>query len=255
MKRFFTGQITAAGKVMPAKVLVIGAGVAGLAAICAAKSMGAIVRSFDTRPEVAEQIESMDAEFLMLDFEDEDGSGEGGYAKVMSEGFLAAQREIYAKQAKDADIIITTALIPGKPAPKLITAAMVQSMRPGSVIVDMAAANGGNVAGSVADEKVVTANGVTILGYTDLPGRLPTQASQLFGTNLVNLLKLLTPEKDGELTLDLDDVEPMMQPTPLANVMRDDVEGETLDRDEVLGQAPLAEDGRFRVPPIIGIEE
>ena len=142
--RFFTGQITAAGKVPPAKVLVIGAGVAGLAAIGAAKSMGAIVRSFDTRPEVKEQVESMDAEFLLLDFEDEDGSGEGGYAKVMSEEFIKAEMELFAEQAKDVDIIITTALIPGKPAPKLITAEMVESMKDGSVVVDLAAEQGGN---------------------------------------------------------------------------------------------------------------
>jgi len=200
----FTGQVTAAGKVPPAKVLVIGAGVAGLAAIGTANSLGAIVRAFDARSEVAEQVESMGAEFLRIDVEDT-GPSATGYAKEMGEDFNRKAAELYAEQAKDVDIVITTALIPGKPAPRLITEEMVASMKPGSVVVDMAAANGGNVAGSVADQKVVTANGVTILGYTDLPGRLPTQASQLFGTNLVNLLKLVTPEKDGRFTLDLDD--------------------------------------------------
>jgi NAD(P) transhydrogenase subunit alpha len=200
----FTGQVTAAGKVPPAKVLVVGAGVAGLAAIGTANSLGAIVRAFDARPEVAEQVESMGAEFLRIDVE-ETGPSETGYATETSADFDAKAAAMYAEQAKDVDIIITTALIPGRPAPRLITDDMVAAMKPGSVVVDMAAANGGNVAGSVADEKVVTANGVTILGYTDLPGRLPTQASQLFGTNLVNLLKLLTPEKDGQAVLDLDD--------------------------------------------------
>jgi len=201
----FTGQVTAAGKVPPAKVLVVGAGVAGLAAIGTANSLGAIVRSFDARPEVAEQVESMGAEFLRIDVE-ETGPSATGYATQTSADFDAKAAAMYAEQAKDVDIIITTALIPGRPAPRLITEEMVASMKPGSVVVDMAAANGGNVAGSVADKKVVSANGVTILGYTDLPGRLPTQASQLFGTNLVNLLKLTTPEKDGQFVLDLDDV-------------------------------------------------
>jgi NAD(P) transhydrogenase subunit alpha len=201
----FTGQVTAAGKVPPAKVLVVGAGVAGLAAIGTASSLGAIVRAFDARPEVAEQVESMGADFLRIDVE-ETGPSATGYATETSEDFNRKAAGMYAEQAKDVDIIITTALIPGKPAPRLITEEMVASMKPGSVVVDMAAANGGNVAGSVADEKVVSDNGVTILGYTDLPGRLPTQASQLFGTNLVNLLKLMTPEKDGQLVLDLDDV-------------------------------------------------
>ena len=176
--RFFTGQITAAGKVPPAKVLVIGAGVAGLAAIGAAKSMGAIVRSFDTRPEVKEQVESMDAEFLMLDFDDEDGSGEGGYAKVMSDEFIAAEMALFAEQAKDVDIIITTALIPGKPAPLLITEEHVGLMQDGSVIVDLAAETGGNCALTEPGE-VVIRDGVTIIGYTDLPSRLATQSSQL----------------------------------------------------------------------------
>ncbi len=202
--RFFTGQITAAGKVPPAKVLVIGAGVAGLAAIGAAKSMGAIVRAFDTRPEVKEQVESMDAEFLMLDFADEDGAGEGGYAKVMSEEFIAAEMALFAEQARDVDIIITTALIPGKPAPKLITADMVRSMRNGSVIVDLAAEQGGNCELTQKDE-VVVENGVTIIGYTDLPSRLAAQSSQLYGTNLRHLLTDLTPAKDGNIVVDMDD--------------------------------------------------
>jgi NAD(P) transhydrogenase subunit alpha len=202
--RFFTGQITAAGKVMPAKILVIGAGVAGLAAIGAAKSMGAIVRSFDTRPEVQEQIESMDAEFLLLDFEDEDGSGEGGYAKVMSDEFIKAEMALFAEQAKDVDIIITTALIPGRPAPKLITAEMVESMKDGSVIVDLAAEQGGNCE-LTEPEKVVVHNGVTIIGYTDLPSRLAAQSSQLYATNLRHLLTDLTPEKDGQIVVDMED--------------------------------------------------
>ncbi len=202
--RFFTGQITAAGKIPPAKVLVIGAGVAGLAAIGASKSMGAIVRAFDTRPEVKEQVESMDAEFLMLDFEDEDGSGEGGYAKVMSEEFIKAEMALFAEQAEDVDIIITTALIPGKPAPRLITAEMVRSMRDGSVIVDLAAEQGGNCELTEPD-KVAVRDGVTIIGYTDLPSRLSAQASQLYATNLKHLLTELCPEKDGNIVLDMED--------------------------------------------------
>jgi len=202
--RFFTGQITAAGKVPPAKVLIIGAGVAGLSALGAAGSLGAIVRAFDTRPEVKEQINSMGAEFLELEFDEESGSGDG-YAKVMSKEFIDAEMALFAEQAKEVDIIITTALIPGKPAPKLITKAMVDSMKPGSVIVDLAAANGGNCEYCVTGEKHITASGVKVLGYTDLPGRLPAQSSQLYGTNLVNLLKLLAPEKDGEITIDFDD--------------------------------------------------
>lgn len=199
----FTGQVTAAGKVPPAKVLVCGAGVAGLAAIGAAGSLGAVVRAFDIRPEVAEQVESMGADFLQVDVEQEVSSD--GYAKEASEDFNAKAAELYAQQAEDVDIIITTALIPGKPAPRLITEEMVASMKPGSVVVDMAAGSGGNVAGSVADELVVTENGVKIIGYTDLAGRLPMQASQLFGTNIVNLMKLVTPGKDGELVLDMED--------------------------------------------------
>jgi len=202
--RFFTGQITAAGKIPPAKVLVIGAGVAGLSAIGAAKSMGAIVRAFDTRPEVKEQVESMDAEFLMLDFDDEDGSGEGGYAKVMSDAFIKAEMAMFAEQAKEVDIIITTALIPGRPAPELITEEMVKTMQEGSVIVDLAAEMGGNCKLTEADT-VVVKHGVTIIGYTDLPSRLPTQSSQLYATNLRHLLSDLTPEKDGSIVIDMED--------------------------------------------------
>ncbi len=202
--RFFTGQITAAGKIPPATVLVIGAGVAGLSAIGAAKSMGAIVRAFDTRPEVKEQVESMDGEFLMLDFADEDGSGEGGYAKVMSDEFIKAEMELFARQAKEVDIIITTALIPGRPAPELITEAMVETMKEGSVIVDLAAEMGGNCKLTEAD-KVVVKHGVTIIGYTDLPSRLATQSSQLYATNLRHLLTDLTPEKNGEINIDMED--------------------------------------------------
>jgi NAD(P) transhydrogenase subunit alpha len=203
--RFFTGQVTAAGKVPPAKVLVAGAGVAGLAAIGTASSLGAVVRATDVRPEVAEQIASMGGEYVGVPADEEQGGGTG-YAGVTSADYDRRAAEMYAEQVRDVDIVITTALIPGRPAPRLITEEMVASMRPGSVVVDMAAAQGGNVAGSVPDEVVVTGNGVTIIGYTDLPGRLPGQSSQLYGTNLVNLVKLLTPGKDGELVLDLDDV-------------------------------------------------
>ncbi|MGQ0625646.1 MAG: Re/Si-specific NAD(P)(+) transhydrogenase subunit alpha [Sporichthyaceae bacterium] len=202
--RFFTGQVTAAGKVPPAKVLVAGAGVAGLAAIGAASSMGAIVRATDPRPEVADQVKSLGGEFLSVDVEQE--ASTDGYAKATSEDYNRRAAQIYSEQAADVDIVITTALIPGRPAPKLLTEADVASMKAGSVIVDMAAAQGGNVAGSRAGEVVVTAGGVTIIGYTDLPGRLPAQASQLYGQNLVNLMKLLTPAKDGTLVLDMDDV-------------------------------------------------
>jgi NAD(P) transhydrogenase subunit alpha len=201
----FTGQITAAGKVPPAKVLVVGAGVAGLAAVGTAHSLGAIVRAFDARPEVGEQVESMGADFLRIDMEQQAPSADG-YAKETSDDFNRKAEELYAAQAGEVDIIITTALIPGKPAPRLITAAMVATMKPGSVIVDMAAANGGNCELSRPDELVVSDNGVRIIGYTDLPGRLPTQSSQLFGTNIVNLMKLLTPGKDGQTVLDFDDV-------------------------------------------------
>ena len=206
--RFFTGQVTAAGKVPPAKVFVVGAGVAGLAAIGAASSLGAIVRATDVRPEVAEQVASLGGEYVGVPADEaEQAAGGGtGYASVTSESFNARAALMYAEQARDVDVVITTALIPGRPAPRLLTEDMVASMKPGSVVVDMAAAQGGNVAGSVADEVVVTPNGVTIIGYTDLSARLPAQASQLFATNLVNLLKLLTPGKDGRLVLDLDDV-------------------------------------------------
>jgi NAD(P) transhydrogenase subunit alpha len=202
--RFFTGQVTAAGKVPPAKVLVAGAGVAGLAAIGAANSLGAIVRATDPRPEVADQVKSLGGEFLFVDVETE--ASTDGYAKATSQAYDQRAAEIYSEQAADVDIIITTALIPGRPAPKLLTEADVAAMKPGSVIVDMAAIQGGNVAGTKAGEVVVTPNGVTIVGYTDLAARLPAQASQLYGTNLVNLMKLLTPAKDGNLTLDFDDV-------------------------------------------------
>lgn len=201
--RFFTGQITAAGKIPPAKVLVIGAGVAGLAAIGAAKSMGAIVRSFDTRPEVKEQIESMDAEFLMLDFKEE-GSGTGGYAKTMSKEFIEAEMALFAQQALEVDIIVTTALIPGKPAPKLITEAMVKSMKPGSVIVDLAAEQGGNCE-LTGKDKVVVKHDVTIIGYTNLPSRLANQSSQLYATNIRHLLTDLCPEKNGVINVNMED--------------------------------------------------
>ena len=201
--RFFTGQITAAGKIPPAKILVIGAGVAGLAALGAAGSMGAIVRAFDTRPEVKEQVESMGAEFLELSYEEEQDSSDG-YAKQMSQAFIDAEMALFMEQAKEVDVIITTALIPGKPAPKLITEDMVKAMRPGSVIVDLAAQNGGNCECTVQN-KVNVAHGVKVIGYTDLPSRLPTQSSQLYGTNLVNLLKLLCPNKDGQINIDFDD--------------------------------------------------
>jgi H+-translocating NAD(P) transhydrogenase subunit alpha len=200
---FFTGQITAAGKVPPAKVMIIGAGVAGLAALGTAGSLGAIVRAFDTRPEVKEQIESMGAEFLELDFEEEAGSGDG-YAKVMSKEFIAAEMALFAEQAKEVDIIITTAMIPGKPAPKLITKEMVKSMKPGSVVVDLAALGGGNCEYTEMG-KAVDVNGVTIIGYTDMPSRLPTQSSNLYSNNILNLLKLLCPEKNGQIVLNFED--------------------------------------------------
>jgi NAD(P) transhydrogenase subunit alpha len=201
--RFFTGQITAAGKVPPAKVFIIGAGVAGLAAIGAAVSLGAIVRANDTRAEVADQIKSMGAEVVPVDYVEE-GSGVGGYAKVMSEGFQKAQLATFAKQAKDADIVITTALIPGKPAPRLITADMVQSMKPGSVIVDLAAEQGGNCE-LTEPGKVVVKHGVTIIGYTDLPSRLAKQSSTLYATNLLRLTEELCKKKDGAIDVNMDD--------------------------------------------------
>jgi len=201
--RFFTGQITAAGKIPPAKVLVIGAGVAGLSAIGAARALGAIVRAFDTRPEVKEQVRSMDAEFLELDFKEE-GAGVGGYAKVMSPEFIKAEMALFAAQAKDVDIIITTALVPGKPAPKLITAETASSMKAGSVIVDLAAEQGGNCELTVPGE-VVKRHGVTIIGYTDLPSRLAAQSSQLYATNLRHLLDDMCPKKDGQVVIDFAD--------------------------------------------------
>ena len=201
--RFFTGQITAAGKIPPAKVLVIGAGVAGLAAIGAASAMGAIVRAFDTRPEVKEQVESMGAEFLMLDFK-EDGSGQGGYAKIMSEEFIAAEMQLFSEQAREVDIIITTALIPGKPAPKLIVADTARAMKVGSVIVDLAAEQGGNCELTRPGEAALI-DGITVIGYTDFPSRMAAQSSLLYGNNVTHLLMDLCPEKDGQINVDMDD--------------------------------------------------
>ena len=202
--RFFTGQITAAGKVPPAKVLVIGAGVAGLAAIGTAQSMGAIVRAFDVRPEVAEQIESMGAEFLMLDFET-DGSGEGGYAKPASKEFIKKEMELFRSQAPEIDIVITTALIPGMPAPKLWPKEMVDLMKPGSVIVDLAAEQGGNCDVTVPDKMIETKNKVRVIGFTDLPSRMATQASTLYSTNTRHMMDDLTPNKDGIPFINMDD--------------------------------------------------
>ncbi len=201
--RFFNGQVTAAGKIQPARVFVAGAGVAGLAAIGTAANLGAIVRANDTRAEVADQVVSLGGEFVKVDYEEE-GAGAGGYAKVMSEGFQKAQREMYAQQAKDADIIITTALIPGKPAPRLITAEMVQSMRPGSVIVDLAAEQGGNCE-LTEPGKVVVKHGVTIVGYTDLPSRLARQSSSLYAMNLFRLAEELCKAKDGTVDVNMED--------------------------------------------------
>jgi NAD(P) transhydrogenase subunit alpha len=201
--RFFNGQMTAAGKIPPAKVFVAGAGVAGLAAIGTAANLGAIVRANDTRAEVADQVVSLGGEFVKVDYAEE-GSGGGGYAKVMSGGFQQAQREMYARQAREADIIITTALIPGKPAPRLITTEMVQSMKPGSVIVDMAGEQGGNCELTVPGEMVVR-HGVTIIGYTDLPSRLAKQSSTLYATNLLRLTEELCKTKDGNINVNFDD--------------------------------------------------
>jgi NAD(P) transhydrogenase subunit alpha len=201
--RFFTGQITAAGKVPPAKVFIIGAGVAGLAAIGTASGLGAIVRANDTRPEVGDQVKSMGGEFVAVEYEEE-GTGVGGYAKVMSPGFLKAQADVFAKQAKEVDIIITTALIPGKPAPRLISADMVKSMKPGSVIVDMAAEQGGNCE-LTEPGKVAVKHGVTIIGYTDLPSRLARQSSTLYATNLFRLAEELCKTKDGVANVNMDD--------------------------------------------------
>ncbi len=201
--RFFTGQVTAAGKVPPAKVLVIGAGVAGLAAIGAANGLGAIVRAMDTRPEVKEQVKSLGAEYVEVNYQEE-GDGVGGYAKTMSEGYQKAQRETTAKQCMEVDVVITTALIPGKPAPKLITAGMVEAMQEGSVIVDLAAEQGGNCELTVPGQ-VVKRHGVSIVGYTDLPSRMARQSSQLYATNLLRVLEELSPKKDGVATVNMDD--------------------------------------------------
>jgi len=204
--RFFTGQVTAAGKVQPATVLVIGAGVAGLAAIGAAQSLGAIVKAFDVRPEVAEQIESMGAEFLFLDFDDQtDGAETGGYAAPSSPEFREKQLALFREQAPMVDIVITTALIPGRDAPKLWLDDMVKAMKNGSVIVDLAAERGGNCDATVPDEKIVTDNGVTVVGYTDFPSRMATQSSDLYANNIRNMLADLTPEKDGVLNHNMED--------------------------------------------------
>ena len=205
--RFFTGQITAAGKVPPAKVLVVGAGVAGLAAIGTSTSLGAITYAFDVRPEVAEQVESMGAEFVFLDFEEEqqDGAATGGYASVSSPEFAAAQLAKFRELAPDMDIVITTALIPNREAPELWTKDMVESMKPGSVIVDLAAEKGGNCKLTVMDEKIVTDNGVTIIGYTDFPSRMATQSSNLYATNIRHMMTDLTPEKDGQVVHNMED--------------------------------------------------
>ena len=205
--RFFTGQITAAGKVPPAKVLVVGAGVAGLAAIGTSTSLGAITYAFDVRPEVAEQVESMGAEFVFLDFEEEqaDGAATGGYAAVSSPEFAAAQLAKFREIAPDMDIVITTALIPNREAPELWTKDMVAAMKPGSVIVDLAAEKGGNCKLTVRDEKIVTDNGVTIIGYTDFPSRMATQASTLYATNIRHMMTDLTPEKDGQINHNMED--------------------------------------------------
>ena len=203
--RFFTGQITAAGKVPPAKVMIIGAGVAGLAAVGTANGLGAIVRAFDTRPEVKQQVESMGAQFLELEFkEDESGPSSTGYAKTMSKEFIAAEMALFREQAKDVDIIITTALIPGRPAPKLILTDMVESMKQGSVIVDLAAEQGGNCELTEPGE-VVVKHGVTLIGYMDLPSRLPNQSSQLYSSNLYHMISDLTPEKDGNININMED--------------------------------------------------
>jgi len=205
--RFFTGQVTAAGKVPPAKVLVVGAGVAGLAAIGTSTSLGAITLAFDVRPEVAEQVESMGAEFVYLDFEEEgtDGAATGGYASVQSDEFREAQLAKFRELAPEVDIVITTALIPNREAPELWTKDMVEAMKPGSVIVDLAAEKGGNCKLTVADEKIVTENGVTIIGYTDFPSRMAAQASSLYATNIRHMMADLTPEKDGQINHDMED--------------------------------------------------
>jgi len=200
--RFFTGQITAAGKIPPAKVLVIGAGVAGLSALGTARSLGAIVRAFDTRPEVKDQVKSMGAEFLELNFV-EDGSGEGGYGKAMSPEFIRAEMELFMEQAREVDIIITTALVPGANAPVLITSEMVHAMKEGSVIVDMAAEQGGNCE-LTKPGTINIVNGVKIIGYTDLASRLANQASRLYGTNMIHLLKHMKAEEGWNVNMEDD---------------------------------------------------
>ena len=260
--RFFTGQITAAGKVPPAKVLVIGAGVAGLAAIGTAHSLGAEVYAFDTRPEVAEQIESMGGHFLKLDFKEEESGSGDGYAKVMSEEFIAAEMALFAEQAKVVDIIITTAAIPGKASPKLITREMVDSMKNGSVIVDLAASGGGNCEYTVPGKAVMTQNGVRIVGYTDLANRLPSQSSQLYATNLVNLTKLLSPEKNGEINLNFEDPiirnmtvthqgEVMYPPPPIQVSAAPKQEQQTVEPAPVKEDKPVAAWKRL-LPAVIG---
>ncbi|XP_033624217.1 NAD(P) transhydrogenase, mitochondrial-like [Asterias rubens] len=199
--RFFTGQITAAGKVPPAKVLVIGGGVAGLSAMGTAKSMGAIVRGFDTRAAVKEQVQSLGAEFLELEFE-ESGEGTGGYAKEMSPEFIAAEMALFAKQCKEVDVVITTALIPGKKAPTLITKEMIESMKEGSVVVDLAAEAGGNIETTRPGE-LYKYKGVTHIGYSDLPSRLPTQSSTLYANNISKLLLSMGSQK--HFNVDLED--------------------------------------------------
>jgi len=236
--RFFTGQVTAAGKVPPAKVLVIGAGVAGLAAVGAARSMGGIVRAFDTRPEVREQVESMGASFLEVEM-DEDGSGSGGYAKEMSDEFIRREMEMFLEQAKEVDIIITTALIPGKPAPRLITEDMVKAMKPGSVIVDLAAERGGNCELTEPGD-VCSKHDVTIIGYTDLSSRMANVASELYATNLLNFIKELTPDKQGEFFVNMDD---------------DVIRGVTVTHDGEISWPPPAPKASTSTQPRPGTEE
>ncbi|MGO7365762.1 Re/Si-specific NAD(P)(+) transhydrogenase subunit alpha [Rhizobium leguminosarum] len=205
--RFFTGQVTAAGKIPPAKVLVIGAGVAGLAAVGTSVSLGAITYAFDVRPEVAEQIESMGAEFVFLDFEEQqqDGAATGGYAAPSSPEFREAQLKKFREIAPDIDIVVTTALIPGRDAPKLWLADMVAMMKPGSVIVDLAAERGGNCDLTLPDQIIISDNGVTVIGYTDFPSRMAAQSSTLYSTNIRHMMTDLTPKKDGVIVHNMDD--------------------------------------------------
>ena len=247
---FFTGQMTAAGKVPPARVLVVGAGVAGLSAIGAARGLGAIVRAFDTRPEVAEQVQSMGAEFLTVEME-EDGTGSGGYAKQMSQAFIDAEHALFEEQARETDIIITTALIPGKPAPLLITEQAVKNMKPGSVIVDLAAERGGNAAGTVADQ-VVQSHGVTMIGYTDLPSRMANVSSNLYGNNICHLLddmggaeEYRVDEEDEVIrgTLVLHDGE-MKWPAPVKKLAVDQKKPETAEPSEAVVAAPAEKKDR-----------